>query len=381
MKLVATRLFTLLPALISLTACAASQPVEPAPPSYSFVVYGDNQNATNSRTSGKPERMAVPQAIVALKPDFILHTGDLMDHGYDAEAYDRFREYFAPMLTAAPFFPTMGNHDAGYKGIANYKRFLEATLFNHNPDVYGDEYENAFNIAYNDDPAPYPTSYRSPDIRAFRPNVPSGVSFKTFYAFRFRNAYFISFEQGTRWWTNTPKSWVRKHLELARQDAQVEHVFVYMHHPIYSSTMFENPPNPAKPGAGECVEPVRRHYEDLFREFNVTAVFSGHAHLYDRFYVPDDGSATRAKQPPMTYPHDGRGVHYIVTGGGGGPLNPGHYRADLSDKYSQRRKAAHHVMHVQVTGRRLDISMVEVSGGESDYTKTVFDRFAIEPDS
>ena len=36
-------------------------------------------------------------------------------------------------------------------------------------------------------------------------------------------------------------------------------------------------------------------------------------------YVPDDGSPTN-QSPPDTYPHDGNGAHYIVTGGGGGPL-------------------------------------------------------------
>jgi hypothetical protein len=344
------------------------------------LVYGDNQNATNSRTSGIPERLAVPQAIIALKPDFILHTGDLMDHGYDAQAYKNFREYFSSMLAAAPFFPTMGNHDAGYKGIANYKRFLKKTLLEHNPKVYSSADQQAFNIAYNDDATAYLANFRSKEIRKFRPNVPSGVSFKTFYAFKYRNAYFISFEQGTRWWANTPKSWVRKHLKLARQPgAGIDHIFVYMHHPMYSSTMFESPPDPASPGKGECVEPVRRHYEALFREFDVTAVLSGHAYLYDRFYVPDDSSASRTKQPTMTYPHDGQGIHYIVTGGGGGPLNSGHYRADFSDQFSQRRKVAHHVMYVQVTGKRMVVSVVEVHGGENDYTTSVFDRFAIEP--
>lgn len=347
--------------------------------SFSFVVFGDCQFAINSPTSGVPERMAIPKAIVDLKPTFLLHTGDLMDHGWEPAAYDKFREYYEEMLSHIPFFPTMGNHDAGTKGIVNYKRFLESTLTASNKRAFGSGYERAFRISYEDDPTPYPTSFRSPNTAKYRGNVPSGVSFKTFYAFRHRNAYFLSFEQGTRWWANTPKEWVEKHLRKARADKAIDHVFATMHHPMYSTTMREDPPDPAKPGSGECIAPVRKHYEPLFRKYDVTIVFSGHAHLYDRCYVPDDDHETRREPPPVTYPHDGKGVHYIVTGGGGGALNRGSWTEERSYRYLQRRTCAHHVMRVEVSGKRLDVSMVEVKGSAETYTTSVFDRFTIAP--
>jgi len=104
-------------------------PPPPPPPSFSFVVFGDNQFATNSCTSGIPERMAVPKAILKLSPDLVLHTGDLMDHGYDSGAYAKFVSCYSGMLAKLPFFPTMGNHDAGYLGVKNYKRYLARQLF------------------------------------------------------------------------------------------------------------------------------------------------------------------------------------------------------------------------------------------------------------
>jgi 3',5'-cyclic AMP phosphodiesterase CpdA len=349
-----------------------------APAEFSFVVFGDNQHATTSPTSGVPERLAVPKVVVALKPTFVLHTGDLMDHGYDEGAYDRFREYYQEMLAAAPFFPTMGNHDAG-KGIGNYAAFLAEQLQQRNAAVYGSEYARDFTLRFRDDPVEYPTSFSSPGVAAARRLVPSGVSFKTYYSVRFRNLVVVSLEQGTRWWANTPLAWLENTLRAARQDAGVDHLVVIMHHPMYSCTMLDDPLDPANPGSGECMMPVRRVYEGLFRQYDVTLVFSGHAHLYDRFQVPDDGTPTRASPPPERYPHDGKAVHYIVTGGGGGPLNRGDWKEQTSWAFSQNRLCAYHVVEVQVRGRELTLRMHQVSGSAREPVSALFEEFRIGP--
>ena len=346
--------------------------VEP-PPVYSFIVYGDNQFATSSCTSGVPERMAIPEAILELDPTFILHTGDLMDHAYDDGAYDAFVGCYSGMLAAIPFFPTMGNHDAGSGGIWNYKAFVEDLLYVDNPAAYGADYDADFEIWYEDDPTEYSTDF---DYPTHRDILPSGVCFKTNYAFKYANAYFISFEIGTRWWTNTPTTWVETHLDRARSDPSVRHVIATMHHPMYSTTM-------AEAGDGDCLEPVRRHYEDLFRLYDVTLVFSGHAHVYDRFLVPDDGSASRARPSPGEYEHDGEGVHYIVTGGGGGPLPnncspPPGERDEVSYDYSQQRGCGYHVTLVEVDGDALQLSIIGVQGSASDFTTSVWDTFTIQ---
>jgi hypothetical protein len=126
---------------------------------------------------------------------------------------------------------------------------------------------------------------------------------------------------------------------------------------------------------------VREAYEPLFREFDVTMVFSGHAHVYDRFWVPDDGHAT-AGSPPSTYDRDADAVHYVVTGGGGGPL-PGCSPMPSADgvagwDYSQARGCGYHVTRVQVEGPRIVVSIVGVSGGSGDYATSVWDTFTIE---
>ena len=348
---------------------------QPPPPSFSFVAFGDNQMATSSCTSGTPERLAIPKAIIGLQPTFILHTGDLMDHGYESGAYAKFTSCYKDMLAKFPFFPTMGNHDAGYTGIKNYKEFLEGQLQTHNAKAWGAGYQAAFTVSYNDDPTPYSQSFSKPSHKA---SVPSGVSFKTFYAVRYKNAYFISFEQGTRWWANTPKTWVEKHLKKAHNDKTIQHIFVTMHHPMYSSTMLESPPDPKNPSSGECIQPVRKHYEALFRTYDVTAVFSGHAHLSDRFYVPDDARKTRTAPPPKSYPHDGKAIHYIVTGGGGGGLNGCGWKKQYSYDYFQNRACVFHVTRVQVSGKKLTFSIIKVKGSASSYTTSVVDTFKVQ---
>jgi len=334
-------------------------------------VLGDNQFATNSPTSGVPERMAVPEVALALKPDFILHTGDLMDHGWDKDAYARFVDYYRRMLNAIPFFPTMGNHDAARGGIRNYRTYLRKQLRVRNTRVGGESFCQHLTLWFEDDKTPYPESFKDPSRPKFRPNVPTGVSFKTFYAFRFRNALFLSLEQGTRWWANTPRSWLEEHLKTARQTEGVDHVFAFMHHPMYSTTMQEGP------SSGECIQPVRKLYEPLFRKYDVTMVFSGHAHLYDHFFVPDDDSPTRHDPPPKTYPHNGSGIHYIVTGGGGGPVNRGGWRKERSYQFFQKRICTYHVTQVKIDGKRVEVAIHLVKGGAGNVEREVFDTFSL----
>ena len=363
------------PAPGDLTAPGKDTARPPPAVNFSFAVFGDNQFSTSSCTSGVAERLAVPAAIVSVSPTFVLHTGDLMDHGYDSGAYAKFASCYQEMLVKHPFFPTMGNHDAGYIGIKNYKKFLEGRLSSGNAKAWGGGYKQAISVFYNDDKTPYSQSFSTP---SHKPDLPSGVTFKTFYAYRHKNAYFLSFEQGTRWWANTPRSWVEKHLKKARNDKGIQHIFVYMHHPMYSTTMLESPPDPKKPGSGECIQPVRKLYEALFRKYDVTAVFAGHAHLYDHFYVPDDAHKTRKDPPPKTYPHDGKAVHYIVTGGGGGGLNKCGWKKQYSYSYFQKRACVHHLTRVQVSGKKLTFSIVKVKGSASSYTTSVVDTFVVQ---
>jgi hypothetical protein len=348
----------------------AGTPAEP----WSFVVMGDNQFAVTSCTSGVNERLAVPKAIVAADPSLVIHVGDLMDHGYEDGAYAQLKSCYSELLAAAPFFPVAGNHDLGSGAAVRFRDYLEEALLVTNPAVYGARWAKDFDIAYGDDPTAYSTT---PSAPANRPDLPSGFSFKTFHAFRYRNAYFVGFESGTQWWTNTPKSWVSRHLAAARADPSIEHIFVWLHHPLYSSTM------PDDDSANDSLAFVRNAYEPIFRQYGVTAVFSGHVHLYDRFYVPDDGCSTRTATPPASYPRSQSAIRHLTVGGAGGPLPsscnpmPGE-RQETSWNFQQKRNCGYHFLEVTVQGDRLTFDVTRVQGNASSYTTTAWDHFTVE---
>lgn len=344
--------------------------VAPAP-EFSFLVFGDSQFATTSCTSGVPERLALPAEMLQQAPTLLLHTGDLMDHGYEDGAYAQFVSCYADLLAATPLFPTPGNHDMGSGAIWDYKTYLEQQLRIDNAAVWDGDYESDVTIWYEDDPTDYSTDFNNPTHQDV---VPSGVSFKTFYAMRYANMKVISFEQGTRWWTNTPKTWLESHLQSARADPSIEHLFVVMHHPMYSTKMEEL-------DSGECIQQVRNHYESYFRDYDVTMVFAGHTHIYDRFYVPDDGTPTQTDTPPAVYPHDGQAVHYLVTGGAG-PIPscspPPTVLQQYSYDYAQTQRCGHHFVRVDVHGASLRVRAIEVEGSASDYTTSPWEEFRIE---
>ncbi|WP_176014928.1 metallophosphoesterase [Victivallis sp. Marseille-Q1083] len=344
---------------------------------FRFVVVGDNQQAISDPLEGVPERGALPAAMAALKPDFALHTGDLMYLGFAPDSYRKFVEYYRPLLATVPFFPTMGNHDA--VGSLQYKRFLEEQLFTRNPAVFGSGYAEKFQVAYETDPTEYPSSPKDPAAAECRDRVPSGFSCRTFYSFRYENALFLSFEQGYRDWTNTPLRWVEETLQAARADASIDAIFVYLHHPLYATAMAENPPDPNKPERGQCLKPVRDAYEALFRKYGVTMVFSGHIHQYEHLWVPDDRRFTRAEAPERRYAA-GDGIHYLITGGGGGTLcRAGERPNEPSYRYRQAALREYHFLLVTVDESAITVKAFQVRGSARKYRIYRRDKFVIEP--
>jgi hypothetical protein len=94
----------------------------------------------------------------------------------------------------------------------------------------------------------------------------------------------------------------------------------------------------------------------------VDVVFSGHAHLYDRFAVP----------------HEGHTTHYIVTGGGGGPLYKGGQRNDVpGSQFTVARSYGYHVVRVVVDGKELEVSCVKIGGDATNPSSDVFEQFRI----
>mgnify|MGYP005840811783 FL=1 len=116
-----------------------------------------------------------------------------------------------------------------------------------------------------------------------------------YYSFDYANAHFVALNALEDYAPGTPQyTWLLNDLASTSQFWK----FVYIHYPPYSS------------GGGGSVLDVRNALSPLFEQYNVDIVFSGHDHHYERTIAIRD------------YDPNSRGVVYIVSGGGGYPLNP-----------------------------------------------------------
>lgn len=197
-------------------------------PHFSFVVLGDSGVS-------RPTQYAVAERIRALRPDFVLHTGDAVYPSGEAKDFDA--GYFQPyrhLIASIPFFLSLGNHDV--------------------ETADGQAYLDAFHL-----PA----------------NNPEGT--KRYYSFDHGNARFIALDSNQDPGPDSAiTTWLRA--ELARPPKLW--TFVFFHHPPYSSG----------PHGSSLV--IREAWSPLFERARVAIVFSGHDHTYERSipvrgYVPD----------------------------------------------------------------------------------------------
>jgi hypothetical protein len=73
--------------------------------SYRFLVYGD------TRTRHDVHRRVVGRILEAEMPDFVLHTGDLVENGSDSALWPIFFDIERELLRHTTLFPSLGNHE------------------------------------------------------------------------------------------------------------------------------------------------------------------------------------------------------------------------------------------------------------------------------
>jgi predicted phosphodiesterase len=239
---------------------------------FDFVVYGDTQFNHYVHTT-------VVNRARALKPNFIIHVGDLVNNGMDASEWSEFFQIEGDLLTGVPLYPTLGNHENGSQ-----------------------HYFRVFHLPGNE----------------------------RWYSFTYGNARFVSLQIDER--TNYSQGseqyrWLKKTLA----ENTKPWLFVYFHVPVY--TAMSEGPDELK---------IRENLVPLFEQYGVNMVFTGHHHNYQR---------SRAK-----------GITYIVSGGGGGPL-----MADIHpDKYLIKHKIEHHLISIKIDGKNLSASVQNISGKQID---------------
>ena len=189
---------------------------------FSFAVWGD------SGVGGAGQKALAAQ-IERQRPDFLVHTGDLIYNRGEAKKFDPyFFRIYAPTLARVPFYGSLGNHDVG---TANGQPFLDNFIFPR--------------------------------------NGPRGLAPERNYAFDYGDAHFVVID------SNLSAAQLRQHIvpwlesDLSRSRALWK--FAVFHHPPYSSGLHGDEPR------------TQRVLAPVFSRLKVDIVLNGHDHDYERF--------------------------------------------------------------------------------------------------
>ena len=178
---------------------------------FTFVVFGDTRTQHTIH-------QAVVGRVVAQEPDFVLHTGDLVEMGSAIPLWETFFEIERELMARVPLFPALGNHEG------NNPYYFDLFYLPGNEHWYTFDYGNARFINLQVD-----------GIADFRPG-------------------------------SEQYAWLE---EALATNTQVW-LLVYFHIPPYSSVW------------DALEDDVRQALTPLFEQYGVDVVFNGHKHNYER---------------------------------------------------------------------------------------------------
>jgi 3',5'-cyclic AMP phosphodiesterase CpdA len=235
-----------------------SQPVD-RETHFDFVAYGDTRD-------GHSEHRQLVKNMIALNPELVINTGDLVHHGRKDQEWGIFMKIIEPLAEKIPYYTVRGNHDTGRN---NYEK-------------------------------------------RFAPPNDSGTD--RYYTFNYKNVHFIGLDtnESTGVWREQ-----RRWLEEALATTDKSHIVVFFHHPPFSITNKRGDNNR-----------IIKAFHNLFVEHEVNLVIAGHDHLYYRTnrdgvtYVTTGGGGAPLYDVDRKLPHlpdDVWGkyhhiVHFTVTG-------------------------------------------------------------------
>lgn len=265
---------------------------------FSFVVMADSQGSS----SGVNEVVlrAITDSIKDLpnQPRFILFGGD-MAHGNSSDL-PRELERWKRIMQGYTYYPAMGNHERSESIFSSSFRYLpNDQLRGYGRTAYYFDYGNARFIVLN--------SIRRDDSRS----------------------YVVDSNQ---------RAW----LESLLRNSQQTHCFVMFHVPAYPAGRHYGNALDRNPGERDALWAILDRY-------NVTAVFNGHEHYYNRRLVDSSFSSGR-----HIFNNE---IYQITTGGAGAPLDSG-VRDDRNIVAGPI--STHHYVAVDVRGRTASFNVYDV---------------------
>ena len=252
------------------------------PGAFRFAVYGDNQ----LDIFGRSVHQRIVDRVITHDPDFVINTGDIVSTSEETN-WDRFFYEVRNLASRKPYMISIGNHEQ-----------VEGA----NPD-YGKHFRELFTFPNND----------------------------VYYSFNYSNACFIALNISVdeHRINLTERNWLLNTLEKANNSPLIDWIFVYYHVPLYSS------------GGHGCNQDLIDDYAQIFMDYKVDIIFSGHDHHYERMYV--------------------NGTYYFVNGGGGGMLDlilPWYQSRD----WSQYKLLCTHYLIIDIDGDDLHLQSIREDG-------------------
>ncbi len=269
------------------------------------------------------------------EPDFLVMPGDLVQGGGYQPGWDEFFRHnageFSSGLSSYPLLPALGNWEnygalnGGYGededgrfgpmfGRQKYHAYFDAPengTSEHQDNYYRVDY-GPVTILTLDSSNGEPDDSRSNYGGEGQPEQATGLEMtdvgtdtQANYTREQYEGYggtdLSDFNPGSIQW-----NWVEDQLRDARDQGQI--IFAQFHHAPYSSGVHGFPMNHDQ-SSGQAGTPLRQ-YSEMFEEYGVAAVFSGHSEMFERSFVDGDG--------------DGHGVNFYDVGVAGDGLRGQH---------------------------------------------------------
>ncbi len=226
-------------------------------------VWGDTQN--NEFNEQFEKTTQIVGQMIHVKPNFILHMGDIVNNGSITPDWLNFLKVAQPLTAFAPMMPTLGNHD-----IEN---------------LPGENFQKPFSSFYQLFSLPL-----------------DGLD----YSFDYGNTHFVCIfsglakaasESGLLRYSPDSKEykWLEKDLSKARSNKRIDWIVAYTHYPLYSF-------------GWSNVQQWKEALSPLLEKYKVDLCLSGHRHVYERHFP------LKAGLPAL----EGKGTVYITNGTAGG---------------------------------------------------------------
>lgn len=310
---------------------------------FSFIVYGDTRGRRDGFEQQYEHSLIVNSAVQNIKKlektnfpvRFVLQTGDGVANGRIGRQWNVSYIDLINRLTqdgGVHYFLAPGNHDVS-------------------------------SAATQDDPQRQIglKNFYAANAELIPPNgSPRRMTDYPVFSFGYGNSFFIAFDSNIAG-DEKQFEWIKTQLEGLDRN-RYRNVFVYSHHPAFSS----GPHGGARTELQSGI--IREKFMPLFRKHHVKVFFNGHDHFFEHWVERYEDAAGKHR------------LDHVLTGGGGAPLyayagdpdTRDYVKAYAAEKVTLDRIAkpgyepgmnAYHYVLVQVDGEKIKLEVIGVDWG------------------